>query len=268
MESLFVSLLAGTAWPMETPRPYGFFHLALAGSGILLAILLARILCPSPRGALRISRFGSRPLRVLRICGLILALSEIYKQGFLYYIVNHGHYDWWYFPFQLCSVPMYLALLLPPEDGRGPAFVRQSFCTFIQDYGLLGGIMALAEPSGLMHPYWTLTLHGFFWHFILIFMGLYCSMSGLGGRSRERFLKSLPLFFLCCAIATAINIFSRPYGNADMFYINPYYPNGQIVFRQISLAIGSLGGNLLYLLSVILGAAAVHWILGQLGRRL
>ena len=40
MESLFVSLLAGTAWPMETPRPYGFFHLALAGLGILLAILV------------------------------------------------------------------------------------------------------------------------------------------------------------------------------------------------------------------------------------
>ena len=222
---------------MEAPSPYSAFHLGLTAAGILTAFLLAR----------RLSR-TQRPVKLLFICGLLLALSEVYKQLFLYYIVNGGHYDWWYFPFQLCSVPMYLCLLLPLLQTAWHGRIARAFYTFLQDYGLLGGVMALAEPSGLMH-------------FVLIFRGLFCAMRGLGGKSRRRFLASLPLFLLCCVIATAVNVLSHPYGNADMFYISPYYPNGQVIFHQIALAAGTLPGNLLYILSIILGAAILHWLL-------
>ncbi len=250
MKSVIIRFLKASAWPMEAPRPYSAFHLYLTAAGVLTAFLLAR----------RLSR-TLRPVRILFLCGLLLAFSEVYKQLFLYYIVDGEQYDWWYFPFQLCSVPMYLCLLLPLVQKAGFQKAADAFCTFVQDYGLLGGVMALAEPSGLMHPYWTLTLHGFLWHFILIFSGLFCSMSGLGGKSWRRFWAALPLFLLCCAIATAVNVLSRPYGNADMFYISPYYPNGQIVFHQIALAAGTLAGNLLYIFSIILGAAIFHWLL-------
>ena len=251
MESIIVRLLEATAWRMERPAPYSAFHLVLLWAGIPLAFFAAKAAGKS---------FRSRPaacVRLLFFCGLLLAVIELYKQLFLYWIVNDGCYDWWYFPFQLCSVPMYLCLLLPLASQR----LRPVFCTFIQDFGLLGGVMALLEPSGLMHPYWTLTLHGFLWHFVLIFLGLFCSMRGLGGKSRRRFLASLPLFLLCCVIATAVNVLSHPYGNADMFYISPYYPNGQVIFHQIALAAGTLPGNLLYILSIILGAAILHWLL-------
>mgnify|MGYP007130416603 CR=1 FL=1 len=63
---------------------------------------------------------------------------------------NNHTYDWWYFPFQLCSVPMYLGLLLPAANSVPR--LRSVFTVFIQDYGLLGGIMALLEPSGLIAP--------------------------------------------------------------------------------------------------------------------
>ena len=52
-------------------------------------------------------------------------------------------------------------------------------------------LMALAEPSDLMHPYLLLTLHGFLWHFMLIFIGLYCAMTGLGGRTPGDFVSML-----------------------------------------------------------------------------
>ena len=104
--------------------------------------------------------------------------------------------------------------------------------------------MALAEPSGLMHPYLVLTLHGFIWHFILIFIGLYCAFTGKGGRSLSDFGDTLPLLCGCAAVATLINVASHPYGNADMFYISPYYPNGQVVFHEIALTIGTVPGNI------------------------
>lgn len=252
MSTIFKAILQMTSWSMKPPVPYSAFHLAFACAGILTAIYLAWNLSKKKRQ------------HTLFFCGLILATSELYKQGFLYFIVNGEQYDWWYFPFQLCSVPMYLGLLLPLMKARLPARYLKAVCTFIQDFALLGGIMALAEPSGLMHPYVTLTLHGFIWHFILIFMGFYCAFTGAGGRPARDFASTLPLFTGCAAIATAINVASHPYGNADMFYISPYYPNGQIVFHELALTVGTVAGNVLYLLSVILGGFLIHLGLGKL----
>lgn len=306
MSTIVKAIFRMSSWTMDTPVPYSAFHLLFGGAGILSAIYLA----------LRFS--GKCPRRVLFTCGLILSAAELYKQGFLYYIVNGGQYDWWYFPFQLCSIPMYLCLLLPllnrlaagrcsgtclkiafrhkriplcgksgpdkegaagyvdrigtnhtPTGGMQMAGMNSQTCsravyTFMQDYALLGGFMALAEPSGLMHPYAVLTFHGFIWHFILIFIGLTCALTGEGGRSLKDFTDTLPLFLGCAVIATVINVASHPYGNADMFYISPYYPNGQIVFHQISLTIGTIPGNLLYLLSVILGGFLIHLGAGRI----
>ena len=244
MLSFIKTLLQASAWPIQTPEPYSAFHILLCAAGIPLAVFLAR----------RLARTGTHPCGVLFICGLVLAVSELYKQGFLYFVAGQGRYNWWYFPFQLCSVPMYLCLILPLFKHTPHCRTEKCICTFMQDFALLGGVMALAEPSGLMHPYLLLTLHGFLWHFMLIFIGLYCAMTGLGGRTPGDFVSMLPLFLACICIATFINVASHPYGNADMFYISPYYPNGQIVFHQIALTIGTAAGNLLYLAAMVFEA--------------
>ena len=259
MEHIITRILQATAWPMDPPAPYSPFHLCLLLAGIPLSILAACAAAGSRKGKMAGKRKTAAswdPL--LFFCGLLLAISEIYKQLFLYEIVNGGRYDWWYFPFQLCSIPMYLCLLLPLLSFSGLQSLRLAVYTFLQDFGLLGGVMALLEPSGLMHPYWTLTLHGFLWHFMLIFLGLYCALRGRAGKEIRDFFRTVPLFLVCCVIATAINIGSHPYGNADMFYISPYYPNGQIVFYQIALEIGVAAGNLVYLTGVLAGGFLFH----------
>ena len=159
MQELLQRFFQASAWTMQTPVPYSPFHLSLTALGICAAAWMARRLA------------AGRRKHVLFVCGLILAASELYKQGFLYYIVNGRSYDWWYFPFQLCSVPMYLCLAVPLLSRPEYARARRTACTFIQDYGLLGGFMALAEPSGLLHSYWTLTLHGLCSHFMKILLG-------------------------------------------------------------------------------------------------
>lgn len=236
------------AFPITRPQPYGIFDLSITIIGVAFSIFFA----------LRPVKSDASLQKRLFFTGIFLAVSELFKQFFLYFAVNGSQFDWWYFPFQLCSVPMYLALFLPLVSAKYQAV----FLTFIQDFGLLGGVMALLEPSGLLHPYLLLTLHGLVWHFLLIFMALSCAVWRSEGKKNAGFPACLPLFILCCVLATAINILSHPYGNADMFYISPYYPNGQIVFHQISLHIGVLAGNLLYLLSVIFGGWVCHHITG------
>ena len=45
--------------------------------------------------------------QLLVFLAVLFPLSELVKQ-ILLFINNDCTYDWWYFPFQLCSIPMYL----------------------------------------------------------------------------------------------------------------------------------------------------------------
>ena len=103
-------ILEPTAWPMEPPAPGSVFHLALSFILISLALLLAW----------KLRHLGEpQAIRLLTGLGILLFCCELYKQLFIYYIENNGHYNWWYFPFQLsfqctsaCSSPF-----SPPERG-------------------------------------------------------------------------------------------------------------------------------------------------------
>lgn len=262
ISSLLKTLFLKTAWEMTPPRPYSAFHLVFMSAGILASCLLA---CGAARFCWRhpASRKSgrSRTNFVLGGCGLLLAAMELYKQGFLFYVVNGEAYDWWYFPFQLCSIPMYLCLLYPWVKSDG---WRLAYAAFLQDFGLLGGIMALLVPPGLMYPFWTLTLHGFLWHFLLIFAGMFCAMAGLPDRTPRGFAKALLVFFPCCLGALAINTALGPEANADMFYISPYHPSSQPIFCEISAALGILPGIFIYLCCVILGGAFIHCLAAHL----
>ena len=97
------NFLQKTAWTMTIPRPYSCFHLLFCGVGIILVGFLVHILCRKCYKIPYVPFYG---------CGLVLALGELYKQLFLYQVVNQGRYDWWYFPMQLCSTPMYLCIIL------------------------------------------------------------------------------------------------------------------------------------------------------------
>ncbi|MEY8355754.1 hypothetical protein AALB39_20680 [Lachnospiraceae bacterium 54-53] len=245
-------ILEKTAWPMTPPAPYSLFHILFIAIG-LAAVVLAAYYTTRRIKSIRLPR-------LLFFCGVLLASTECWKQLFLYYVVNQQTYDWWYFPFQLCSLPMYFCLVLPLVSSGSQ---RTVLCTFMQDFNLLGGIMALAEPSGLFHPYWFLTLHGLVWHLLLIYIGLVIAFSRLSDTTFWGFMRTLPLFFVCCIIASIINRTAKPLGQADMFYISPYYPSAQIVFHEIALTYGIPIGNAVYLFATCLGGFIFHVIFGK-----
>ena len=63
---------------------------------------------------------------ILLLTGMLLAMLETFKQIYLYFSSGSSAYDWWYFPFQLCSVPMYLCALVPfVTDIYGWLYIRQ-----------------------------------------------------------------------------------------------------------------------------------------------
>ena len=248
-------LMHATAWAMEKPAAYGPFHLLYTFVGLILSVFLAW----------KLRKLGDRGNRILlTVCGVFLAVCEVYKQLFYFYFMDDHVYSWWIFPFQLCSVPMYLCLIAPwLKQGK----LQKAMYNFMMLYNLLGGAMAFIEPSGIVHGYWTLTLHAFTWHMSLIFIGLYLFTSRRGGLQKEDFVLSTKLFGGLCLLAFGLNLALRRVsgGAVNNFYIGPSR-SPLIIIKQISEKFGWYVGTVLYIPAVILGAFLICLLLRKIAK--
>ena len=166
--------------------------------------------------------------------------------------LSDNQYVWWIFPFQLCSIPMYLCLIAPLLK---PGKLQKFMYKFMAIYNLLGGAIAFTEPSGLFHPYWTLTWHALIWHMLIVFVGLYLTFSGRGGCEISDYWSATKTSLVLCVIAFGINLLFRDVsdGSINMFFIGPSN-SSIVVFKQISEHFGWYFSTALYIPAVCLGA--------------
>ena len=108
-----------TAKEMTPPKAYGSFHLLFWGIGLTLSLTVAFLLRHTKEKTNKYLLFG---------IGLFLLIAEIYKQLFYTFYIEHGSYRFDRFPFQLCSIPMYLCLVVP---WLKPSKLKQALYTFI-----------------------------------------------------------------------------------------------------------------------------------------
>lgn len=203
-----------------------------------------------------------RQMGLLLFLAILFPLTEIGKQIILY-IENNVSYNWWYFPFQLCSMPMYLLPLycfLPEKFQKA----RQIVADFLTDFGLLGGIFAFADVSGMHYTLPLLTVHSYLWHFLMIFLGLFLIFTQRNSSCPKDFILPGGLFLLLAGMATCLNILFHSQGAINMFYISPYYPMEQVIFRDIARITGAAAGCLIYIFSEMLGAFLIHLCSGKL----
>ena len=201
-------------------------------------------------------------------CGILMFCSEIWKQFTLTFAIGGGSYIWWYFPFQLCSIPMYILLAYPWLRGSS---ARKTLLMFLMCYCLLGGIAVFADTSGLHYPLKALTVHSYLWHILLIILGITAGITYIRLlRSNEKkalfsrtlitafplrpFVYSSLLYLSCCLIAEFLNLSLDRFGTINMFYINPDYQMQQIIFRDLIPVIGNTNTLLLYIASTVSGA--------------
>ena len=257
MENSIISeILNTTAWMMDAPPLFGGFHIAASLSAVFAALAAAALF------ARRVNADSDKKralVRVLSFTGWVLVFLEIYKQLFLYFIVNNGAYDWWFFPFQLCSVPMYLCILLPLTGGR----LRDAFLTFMGGYTFISAVATLVYPEDLLRSYTSLTIHGFVWHGILLFISLLILMTGAFDASPGGLLRTALLFALLSAVAVCINAAVEPLMQsilaahsevehewAAMFYMNPYHISPQPIVNSVQKTAGIPAGLVLYALVI------------------
>jgi hypothetical protein len=238
------NFIASTAIKMTPIKPYGLFHLSFFIIGLLLSIYIA----------IKLKKLSIKKLNnLLFILGIILTIFELYKQLFYTFYIGKGSYQWWIFPFQLCSMPMYFCLILP--FIKKPK-VYNAIMSFLVSYNLLGGFVAFLEPSGLIHPYLFLTIHAFSWHMLVVFIGLLVGFNQNIKYKLKDFINNFYLFVILCLIAFGINLIIR--NGINMFFVGPEI-SPIIVFKNISLKYGWFINDLLYIMAMSIGAFIFYY---------
>lgn len=235
-----------TAWQMEKPTAYGGFHIITTLILLSIAILATYLLRNTNEKQNKI---------VLLVVGLFLIITEVYKILFYHY-VKPDYSLWWVFPYQLCSVPMYLCVISFFIKNKK---VNEWIYAFMGIVNFLGGLMAFIEPSGIHHEYVTLTLHAYIWHMTLVFIGLYLFVTKRSVKNLYGYFKGMAVFFVAASIAQTLNVIFRNINGFNLFYISPFTRSPLAVFKDFYVNIGWFWTMILYFLAIAIASAVIYY---------
>lgn len=238
--------------PMTPPPAYGTLHILMIVIGMTLCISLAW-LC---------RKFDDRKNKILLLAfsGVLIA-SEIFKQLFLYFVICNNSICWGEFPFQMCSLPMYLCPIAVLSKNKR---VQKMCYGYMMCFNLLGGLAGVFEPSGVFHDQVALTIHAVAWHYSLVFLSFYLNFSHRSGTTMAEYKDIVKLFVATCFIAFIINtlIGITVGAEVNMFFVGPN-PAPIIVFNTISAKYGWAASTAIYI-PICCIAAGLIFSLGKI----
>lgn len=184
--------------------------------------------------------------KIIGGAGVFLLVTEVGKQLMLTFAVNGGKYYWWYFPWQLCSIPMYVCLAAAVGGSIDVCL------SYLATFGLMGGVAAFFDTGGFVLDHPLLTVHSYVWHFVIVGVGLFAAAR----RKSFRFLPPLLIYLGAAAVAEIINVAAFDAGcrPINMFYISPRYLFPLIILKELVPVIGNAATIAVYILTCIAGA--------------
>ena len=201
---------------METPQPYGWFH-------ILFFVL--SFLAIVPLAGKNLSPKGIR--RTVLVTAIIVTVLEIYKQINYSFSYKNGitfDYQWYAFPFQFCSTPMYVGLLAGlTKKGK----LHESLCAYLATYALFAGLSVMFYPTSVFISTIGINIQTMICHGSMITIGIYLLYSGYVPLQHKTILKALPVFAVTVGLAMIMNEVAYRTGlleteEFNMFFISPY----------------------------------------------
>lgn len=216
--AFFQAILAFLDSSMETPLPYGWFHLLWFALSFLALIPL----CRYPKNP-----SDAHVRRVVWITALVVAVLEVYKQINYTFSYENGiaaDYQWYAFPFQFCSTPMYVGLLAGIiKKGK----VHESLCAYLATYAMFAGLSVMVYPTSVFISTIGINIQTMICHGSMITVGIYLFYSGYVPLKHKTILKALPVFAVNVGIAVLLNEIAHVTGllereTFNMFFVSPY----------------------------------------------
>ena len=182
----FGKIIEILSFKAETPQMFGWVHIL----SFALAILLGIVFCivfkkPNEKTA----------KRLLLITSLFVIAVEIYKQ-FVFSFSYDGQtvnfdFQWYAFPFQFCSMPMYVGLLAALIKK---GWLHDALCAFLATYGFFAGIVVMVYPAQVYIDIVGINIQTMVCHGLMLSMGIYLLASGYVELKHKTMLKALAIF--------------------------------------------------------------------------
>lgn len=213
----------------DVPDLYGGFHLLFLGLTVILTVWFAMM----HRGKERRVRF------VLLFISILLILLELYKQSVYNHFIVDGtvifDYQWYIFPFQFCSTPMYVALL---AGILGKGKLHDSLCAYLATYAIFAGAIVMLYPGIIFCATVGINIQSMICHGAMIFLGVYLLATGHVKLRHKTLLQGLFVFIALAAVAVIANEIAYRAGimefdTFNMFYFSPYCPPVLPVFSLV-----------------------------------
>ena len=214
MEKLFYDIFD---YSIPVPQFGGVFHITT----LFLIVVLTTLLCIFFRNCK-----SSTVKKIVFVAWLVMTLLEISKQIAMNTSFVDGHivwkYNWYIFPFQFCSSPLYvLPVIFFTKEGK----IQDAAITFMTTFSLFAGI-AVMFNVGDVFTWWlwvdiqTMTHHG-----LQVVLGIFLAVRYRNKLQIKKYLGAEIVFVILVCMAMIINhVVTVTTGEfINMFFINPLY---------------------------------------------
>jgi len=215
--NLFEQIIYSLQKTMETPTNYGLFH--IISIAIVVATTIVVCLLLKNRNEKIFKRF-------LFVCWLLILILEIYKQIIFSFEYSDGaakwDYQWYAFPFQFCSLQLYLLpFVIFLKDGK----VRDAIIAFLATFSFFGGLAVYIYPNDVFVSTIGINIQTMIHHGLQIVLGILFMVYYHKKLSMKFFLSSIVVFVSCIAVAMILNAIVPTFTTEtfNMFYISPLY---------------------------------------------
>lgn len=259
--SFWESILRILDTQMQTPASYGWFHLLFWGLSILWTVYLC------------IYRKNDSPQQirsVILLTAIVVIVLEIYKQinySFSYESGVSFDYQWYAFPWQFCSTPMYVGLL---AGLVRKSKIHDAACAFLATYAIFAGLAVMVYPGDVFTGTVGINIQTMICHGSMLPIGAYLYATGHVKLEHKTILKALPVFAVALLAAVVMNEIAYQSGllqteSFNMFYVSPHCDPHLPVYSLVQQVLPFPWCLVVYILGFT--AAAYIMLLGAMGIR-
>lgn len=227
---------------------WSVFHIgSLVVMTIFLIILIARALIDRQSSRRYLGGRVDAVDNTIFQLGLMMFGIEIFKQlVFLNLDDGLANYQWYGFPLQFCSVPIFLYPLAPLVKNKR---IKDALYSFIGIFTLVAGLSVMLVGGSVFTLNVAISIHTMLWHGTMVIVGSYVMVARRMGRSWRQYVDALFVLAILIVFVQVVNVsfhflsFRFPgLKTFDGFFINPWLSNQNMpVLSNIRIALQDSG---------------------------
>lgn len=203
---------------MTEPALYGWFHILWLASTAVYTVWLCRWSKKATKDQI---------CKMVLLTAIVVIVLEVYKQINYTFSYENGitaDFQWYAFPFQFCSTPMYVGLLAGlTRQGK----VHDAACAYLATFSVFAGACVMFYPGDVFISTIGINIQTMICHGTMISVGAALFASGHVKLEHKTILRALCVFAVCVVLACIMNEIAHASGllnteSFNMFYFSPY----------------------------------------------